>query len=724
MISPIEDCQSARDYLARIGARIRTLFTAVITTEALGYEKDVYSVRFDRSGNVRCPPHLSPTQSEQEAISLGFRSLRFPTQQTLAALPNGSLPPLIRDAPDSSLFIFRDRSKSIRFIQVRIELDNGDKRYVPQTYWSDGQWRMVEPEDGLPIYGLETVERGARVFLHEGAKSAKVAAAITKDKSHPWSDYFSTGVHVGWIGGAHHLHRTLWNELRDLPGELIIVPDNDFIGRTTISKIAAKFTCPCFNVQLDNTWPKGWDVADQMPEYFFSGDSGLYVGPDFEETLQPCDWATEQVAEAENGRPIYGIRQEFAQSWVRIQNLRHYAHISNPEITLDKDQFNIKVRPFSDVTDTQLLLSKMFGNICDKVTFMPNQPTGLIHIDGESAMNQYVDRRIKPARSNREESTEPFWRFMDYLFPQEEEKHYVRRWMATLYARPDVRMGYGVLLLSKLQGVGKSTLLDMMAAMIGKRHASFPGDAMVQSDFNGWVVNKRLVVVHEIYAGQNWKTYNRLKSLITDDFVEANNKHLVNYTLPNWSHYAAASNSLEALRMEHDDRRWLVPRLPETLYRDYEGLRRWTRSGGLRYLAQEFLGYGDYVKPGDTAPRTASKSALIDQSMPSDERMVLALCERMPEDSCIDLKDVWLWLQTEVKGRAFVSPQRIASLLTENGYSVDQAERLGSRVRQLMWKSHEARKKAVEGLSDDALTRRYTERLQDPHQVFRNDATM
>jgi hypothetical protein len=731
-ISPIQNSRAVMLYLDRIGATVRTLFSATITTQSLGYEKEVYSVRFTREGQVRGPAHLLPNAEEAKEIESDIAKMKFPKQVTVAALSNSNLPELILNAPSEKLFIFKKpNGGDIRFIQVRIELENGDKKYIPQTLWDDGEWRSIEPEEGLPIYGIENVRKGDRVILHEGAKAAKAAAAIAQQQDHPFYDYFKTGVHVGWIGGAHFIHRTMWHELISMqPGEVIIVPDNDFIGRSKTNTIARKFNCPVSFLRLDSSWPKTWDVADPIPEEFFSPENdqelgGFYRGPTFDDMLVACDWATEEVAVSDNGRPIYEIREIFAQNWIRIQNLQHYAHINNPEITLNKDQFNILVRPYSDVAETSALLHKFAGNICDKVTFMPSKPTGMISLDGDYCLNQYVDRRIKPIRNNSgKASTKPFWDFMQYLFPRIEERDTVMKWIATLYAKPGTRVAFGLLLLSKLQGVGKSTLLNLIAELIGRKHASFPGDAMIQGDFNGWLVNKRLVVVHEIYAGQSWKTYNRLKTLITDEFVEANNKHIVNYTLPNWTHFVAASNSMEALRMENDDRRWYVPELPTYLYDNYGELREWIRRGGLRNLAGELLDFGRYLNEGDQAPLTLAKTNLIDQSMPNDERMILVMMERMDDGSCVDVKELWLWLQQEAKGRAFVSPQRIAGLLTEHGYVVDAVRSIGARARQVVWRNPEARKKALNDVTGDAEVKAIVGRMKAPSDIFRNDAVM
>ncbi len=725
MISPLEESPAVREYLKRIGAKVRTLFTATITVQSSGYERETHSIRINRNGEVRAPNGLEPSKEEAERIANEVSAMVFPEQQSIAGLSNSDLPDLIKNAEDKDLFIFKDLHGRIRFIQVRIELDNGDKRYVPQTYWSDGIWRAVEPENGLPIYGIENVSKGDRVFLHEGAKAAKAANEIARDFSHPWNQYFSTGSHVGWIGGAHYLHKTMWRELIPLVGDLVIVPDNDFIGKTTIKKIVKRFQCNAKYARFDSSWPPAWDVADPLPKEFFAEESGLYVGPEFESILVPCDWATYESGQTEgsNPKPIYSIREEFAQQWTRIQNLRHYANINNPEITLDRDQFNLLVRPYSDASDTAGLLAQISGNICDKVTFMPNKPTGLINLDNEYCLNQYVDRRMKPVKTNTG-STKPFWDFFEYMFQDKRERREVARWMATLYAKPEVRMGYAILLLSKLQGVGKSTLLNIMAEVVGRKHSSFPGDAMIQSDFNGWLVNKRFVVVHEIYAGQSWKTYNRLKSLITDEFVEANNKHIVNYTLPNWVHFGAASNSMEALRVENDDRRWLVPGLPETLYGKYAELRSWISAGGLRYLCGDLMDWGDYVKPGEIAPLTVAKRALIDQSMPTDERIVLTLMERMEPDRCLDIKDVWVWLQEVARSKAFATPQRLRSLLEENGYGVDEPRRVGGRVRTIAWSSQEALNRALEGLDEAAASKRIMERMAEPGHVFSQDVAM
>lgn len=732
MISPIEGCAAAAQYLDRIGAKMRNLFSAVVVKAEFGYEKDVGRIKFYRDGNVRADKGYEPTAAELESIRLEVAAINFPNQQSVKDLSPANMPDMMRDAKDADIFIYRNKDGEVTFVQVRLDLDNGDKRYVPFTYWSDSQWRNLEPEGGLPIYGLEEVRKGDRVFLHEGAKAAKAARLICDEPDHPFSDYFRTGSHVGWIGGVHHVSRTRWGTIADLPGEVIIIPDNDFVGRLKVAEIASRFDCPMFCLRLDSTWPKSWDVADPIPPALWEdveNEDGYtiksYIGPGFQEMLEPCDWATEEVwfpEGQEPNKPVYKIREQFAQNWVRIQNIEMYAHMSDPDRMWKRDQFNFQVRPYSDVHDTSMLLARVSGNIVDKVTFRPDKPIGLIRVDGDYCLNQYKDIRIKP-QAHDGTRTAPFWRFMEYLFPNEEERLVVTRWMATLYARPNVRMGFGLLMLSKMQGIGKSTLLNLIAALVGRKQCSFPGDSMIQSDFNGWLVNKRFIAVHEIYAGQNWKTYNRLKSLITEDVIEANNKHVANYQLPNWSHFAAASNSMEALRIENDDRRWYVPLLATQLYPYYDEIYQWLRGNGLRYLAYDLTQRNDYLTAGDKAPSTEAKMALIDQSMPTDERMILTVAERLRSDECVDVKELWLWLQSEANMRAFINPQRIMSLLREHDYYVADYV-IGGRKRSLVWKSEAEAIKAVGEATGDEAERRIATKMRLPSDAFGDNKVM
>jgi hypothetical protein len=65
------------------------------------------------------------------------------------------------------------------------------------------------------------------------------------------------------------------------------------------------------------------------------------------------------------------------------------------------------------------------------------------------------------------------------VFPVERQRLEVKRWIATLIARPAVKMRYGLLLVSETQGVGKTTLGHMLTEVIGRHNAcsGFPSSS-------------------------------------------------------------------------------------------------------------------------------------------------------------------------------------------------------------------------------------------------------
>src|SRR5262249_55637926 len=180
----------------------------------------------------------------------------------------------------------------------------------------------------------------------------------------------------------------------------------------------------------------------------------------------------------------------------------------------------------------------------------------------------------------------PFVEFMAHLFPIERERKKVLAWMTTLVCRPDVRMRFGILLISINQGVGKTTLAqDILAPLIGEWNVSFPDESMIlNSAFTSWIAHKRLTVIHEICTDdKSRKAYNRLKSIITETVVDVNEKYVKPYTIKNCIHVFACSNTKRALYLSDVDRRWFLPLVTEKLLDEkyWINFHRWVQEDGL-----------------------------------------------------------------------------------------------------------------------------------------------
>lgn len=326
-------------------------------------------------------------------------------------------------------------------------------------------------------------------------------------------------------------------------------------------------------------------------------------------------------------------------------------------------------------------------------------------IADDSSINLHVPGYVKAKAG----SPKPFIEFMEYLIPDPKEREELLRWCATLIARPGTRMEYGVLLVSERQGIGKTTLgSSILAPLVGRHNTGYPQESMiVNSDFNDWLANKRLVIVNEIYSGHSWKAYNTLKSYITDKQVTVNVKYQRPYTVDNWAHIFACSNSLNALRMEEDDRRWFHPRVAETPWprERFVALNKWLGAGGLgviKHWAEGFeIGGGRYVMPGERAPMTEAKKVLIRESMSEAKREAIVLGEALRDygrPAAIGSHAARKWVQETLQksGRMFDGEKDLAKAMKVDGTWSIAEMKVDGRAQVVI--CNDALKTHVEGL--------------------------
>ncbi len=621
------DLPSIAQYLQRIGAEPRSLRVAVVREAHGAYWTDTAVIRIRATGDVEATHGYEPTEAEAVLIRQEVLGAAWPTSVSLGA--GYVLPAELQAVDREDIFELKDMSGKLIMIQQRInDPKSGEKRYVPWTHWSDNEWRRAEPEGALPLYGMETIRDNTTVFIHEGAKSARSVQRLINPRTqeevealaaHPWGKELQGAAHIGWIGGALSPARTDWSELaKSGVTRAYIVADNDRPGKAAIPKIAERLRgMTVLSVEFTDMWPVSFDLADEFPKKMFAkiGAHRHYNGPAFREALHPATWATDLMPNPEGkGKPVPVLRKEFVDLWVWIEETDNFVCKEMPEINHALGQFNSMVGPFSHVQGTGQLLHKTYKGRTAKVCYRPDIPVRIVTDRTTSAINMHTPSPIKPAPGD----PTPWIEFLNYLFPVERERHEVMRWCATLIAHPESRILYGMLLISERQGMGKSTLGErILAPLVGMNNAGFPGERdIVESNFNGWVAHKRLVVVGEIYTGQSFKAYNILKSYVTDKNIEVNEKFQRPYKIENWAHILACSNSKKALRIEETDRRWFCPQLSEQPWnqKKWGEFYEWLTGGGLAIIAQWAQDFGHYIMTGETAPMTIDKKAMMDES--------------------------------------------------------------------------------------------------------------
>jgi len=660
--------QSLLDYYRRIGAECINFRRAMIKINKGKYYVEKCVIKVDPADGTITSygdegGEYYPTKAEQEQVKADWASVKLPTYVKSEELPALELADRLRRGREGSkAFVFYENGTGkVLMVQHRYDDAEGNRQFVPHTYWSDGEWRTMEPEGSLPFFKPKKATR-PRIMVHEGSKAAEAAQRIADDRysRHPWHETLALYDHWGMIGGAMAPQRTDYSELRKAkPTEVVYVCDNDEPGIEALSKVSRFYGGSMKGVRFDGRFPPSWDVADPLPEKFFN-EKGHYCGPSLEKLIRPATWATDKISTGKAGRPACRLRVEFSREWFHSVKPDLYAHASQPNRTMSLTEFNSFVSPFSDAKNTGELLQKHWESKGTLLSFDPSGPNGIYEKDGELCLNTHIGSSVKSRKwtdnENMLRDAAPFVEFMEHLIPNDRDRGELIKWVVTLVARPDIKMLYGILLISEQQGVGKGTLGErIIAPIIGRHNVSYPSETdIVDSGFNTWAAHKRLAVIHEIYAGHSSKAYNKMKSLITDYNLTINTKYLAPYELQNWTHVFACSNSNAALKLSFDDRRWFVPEVtkdPKTPGY-WEKLYRWLeREGGYSIIKGfcEVLAADprNLVMRGQSAPMTETKKDVVREGYSDAMRFVHMLMEQIKDQADRQNKSVVV-LDTEL----------------------------------------------------------------------------
>jgi hypothetical protein len=720
-VSSIAELNSVRDYLGRIGGRVRSMRTAVVEERSGRYWRDLAVVRFERNGEVKTDVRFEPTESEQQALIAEFATATFPANKVVFEPSHwpDEVQALIDEGDLDSWFQLRNTNGELVMVQVRrkVRRDGEERAYIPWSLWDDDVWRQMEPEGDLPLWGMEHIKDQTTVFIHEGAKAARAmhrmvsrSTPAERDRyaSHPWAEELSNAAHIGWIGGALSPQRTDWSALKKAGVKrAFIVSDNDNPGRSAVPGISFKLDMITFHVQFDQTFPGSFDLADEFPDSMFEGFEGgrTYIGPPFRTCVHPATWATDLVPN-KSGKPTPTLREHFKDLFAYVEASDLFVCKEMPHIVRPEKIMNNLLAPFSHAAETTKLIVKAYNGRTVSLSYRPDQEQRMVIAD-DSSINLHVPGYVKSKPGN----PKPFIEFMEYLIPDAKECMELLRWCATIIAQPGTRMEYGVLLVSERQGIGKTTLgSSILAPLVGRHNTGYPQESMiVNSDFNDWLANKRLVIVNEIYSGHSWKAYNTLKSYITDKQVTVNVKYQRPYTVDNWAHIFACSNSMNALRMEEDDRRWFHPKVAETPWarEQFVALNKWLGAGGLGVIKNWAEGFelagGRYVMPGERAPMTDAKKSLIRESMSEAKREAIVLGEALRDygrPAAIGSHAARKWVQETLQksGRVFDGEKDLAKAMKVEGTWSIPEMKVDGRAQVVIFNG--AMKTQVEGMTN------------------------
>lgn len=229
------------------------------------------------------------------------------------------------------------------------------------------------------------------------------------------------------------------------------------------------------------------------------------------------------------------------------------------------------------------------------------------------------------------------------LLPNDEERTLFLDYLAYCVQAPGQKIRWAPVL-KGVEGDGKSAFIIMMTHILGRQNVRvLDSSTLEKSDFTAWRAGQCFTGVEEmkLHGHNRYDVFNKLKTGLTNDFVEIHQKGKDPFTVPNTTNYLLLTNFDDGVPINDNDRRCMILRTPflkkEELDAKLNGhakayfdnlfdvaiakhagaLRRWLIE---RKLSPRF-------QPNGRAPETAAREMAVDMSRRDDDDAIATILE-------------------------------------------------------------------------------------------------
>ncbi len=271
-----------------------------------------------------------------------------------------------------------------------------------------------------------------------------------------------------------------------------------------------------------------------------------------------------------------------------------------------------KLNPAKKQALTTFLTSNGYVEVVQGIAYEPQQSLGIFELNGRKWFNAFEPSQIVAEEGD----ATPFVAYLRYLVPDDEERDHLLKMIAHLVRNPGEKLTHALLLSSRVHGVGKSTLTDIMTQLIGPRNCRKATSDEIDGQYQSFLEGKLLVVVEELNIRQGLRTYNKLKDWITGLVSPIRKLYEDTRDVTNSATFVFLTNLSLPLLIEPSDRRFFVIESPAEL-RDpdyWVGLHEWIgRSLGVIRHHLDQVDLSDF-KRFAPPPVTKAKEKLIARS--------------------------------------------------------------------------------------------------------------
>lgn len=315
--------------------------------------------------------------------------------------------------------------------------------------------------------------------------------------------------------------------------------------------------------------------------------------------------------------------------------------------------------------------------------FDPTRESGIFERDGGKFYNHYQSPDIESCDGD----SRPLMEFLAYLVPCQDERAHLVRMVAYTVRNPGKKLGHALLLQSKEQGIGKTTLVEIWRELLGPKNTRKTNSEEMASDYQSYLADTLLVVTEELSLGSGIQVYNKLKDIITGETAVVNEKYVKQREVRNYANLVFLSNWDAPLLIEQNDRRFFVLESPAKK-RDgayWNEFYKWWK-GNLGIIKRYFddIDLSEF-EPNASPPGTPAKERLKLQSetpLVQELRVSLAGYEAPFNGDVFAMDDVKGWLRSH-KLRTETTI-KLASALREVG-CIPLGQHRINRTRESLW---------------------------------------
>lgn len=195
------------------------------------------------------------------------------------------------------------------------------------------------------------------------------------------------------------------------------------------------------------------------------------------------------------------------------------------------------------------------GIRADRKYFDSSKPTGYIN---DTPNGIYCNVYRKSGEGYKKGDPQPFLDLLDILFEEKEDQELmlkIMKWVVLYAGNPKKRLTFAPFI-TGIEGNGKSTIVAILAQLIGREYMTAPSAKALSSEFNGFMVGKFLVNIDELPDRGNNEYAERLKEWITQPYVSIRQMKMDAYQAQNIGNFFITSNHVSALMQSAENTRF------------------------------------------------------------------------------------------------------------------------------------------------------------------------